>query len=655
MLVCQSCRQDLRREVCVRCGRLARVNAREADGPVCNRCYLRDPKRHEICRGCGEAHRVAYRDAEGQPWCAPCYPRTQRGCAGCGRVRSTTAYTDDGPVCDTCYKRDHQPRRRCGGCGKLRTIKLRATDTSPDLCTVCYLGPIDICAGCGQRRPRRHRRDGQPLCERCYQQPPRRCDFCGRQAPITALWSTGAVCKGCYPRIRSQPIRCPGCRQDRILTGVDEQGRAVCGQCAGNSPAYLCTHCGQSADGFVRGMCSRCSLHQRVEELLAGPDGQIPAHLQPIAWRLQEARNAKSALTWLERSSAVPILVDLAHHDGPLSHNLLDGYPRSRYTNMIRLALVHSGALPERVELLEQVDTWLDQFLTDKPSHHVRLVRPFAQWVVLRRARQRVRRQPFTEGSASWARQQIRAAADFLGWLDQHGIALADLDQHTMDQWLDHGGGQHYTVRYFLIWARRHRLVLQAVRVPRRQHKTPEQRIGDDEHWNHLRRCLHDTALPVRVRVAGALLLLYGQPISRIVRISTNHLTHRGDDTYLTINRRPLLLPQPIAALINDLSQTATPKSQIAGRGSPSPLLFPGQLPGQHLSVGYLVRELNQHGIRTRAARNTALLDLASELPAAILADLLGMHINTATRWVKKTRRDWTSYLAARAETRLSS
>jgi ribosomal protein L40E len=71
MLVCQSCRQDLRREVCVRCGRLARVNAREADGPVCNRCYLRDPKRHEICRGCGEAHRVAYRDAEGQPWCAP--------------------------------------------------------------------------------------------------------------------------------------------------------------------------------------------------------------------------------------------------------------------------------------------------------------------------------------------------------------------------------------------------------------------------------------------------------------------------------------------------------------------------------------------------------------------------------------------------------
>ena len=654
MMVCQSCAQDLRRELCVRCGRLARVNAREDDGPVCSRCYLRDTKRHETCHGCGKARRVAYRDADGQPWCAPCYPRPQRTCAGCGQVRPTTAFTAAGPVCDACYAREHRPRRRCGGCGALRTIKLRATDTNPDLCSVCYLGPIDACVGCGQRRPRRHRRDdGEPLCGSCYEPPRRRCDFCGEQALITAHWATGDVCVGCYPRIRSQPSRCPGCEQDRILTGVDHDGHAVCGQCAGTGPVYLCTRCGQSADGFVRDLCSRCALHQRVEELLGGPDGQIPPHLQEIARRLREAPNAKSALTWLDRSGGVPILADLARHDGPLTHGLLDGYPRTRFTNMIRLALVHTGALPERVELLEQVDTWLDEFLADRPSHHRHLVRPFAQWMVLRRARQRVQRRPFTEGSASWARQQIRVAADFLAWLDQRGTAIADLDQRAVDLWLDHGGGQHYTVRYFLIWARRHRLVPPMIQVPRRQHKTPEQRIGDDERWIQLRRCLHDAALSRRVRVAGALLLLYGQPISRIVRIGTGHLSHSGDDTYLTINHCPLLLPPPIATLIHELSQTATPKSQIAGRGSPSALLFPGQLPGQHLSVNFLVRELNELGIRARAARNTALLDLASELPAAILADLLGLHINTATRWIKKTRRDWTGYLAARTATAL--
>jgi hypothetical protein len=40
---------------------------------------------------------------------------------------------------------------------------------------------------------------------------------------------------------------------------------------------------------------------------------------------------------------------------------------------------------------------------------------------------------------------------------------------------------------------------------------------------------------------------------------------------------------------------------------------------------------------------------LAGDLPAAILAGLLGMHVTTAVRWVTYARRDWTSYLAARA------
>jgi hypothetical protein len=58
---------------------------------------------------------------------------------------------------------------------------------------------------------------------------------------------------------------------------------------------------------------------------------------------------------------------------------------------------------------------------------------------------------------------------------------------------------------------------------------------------------------------------------------------------------------------------------------------------------------LNRHGITVRPARNGALAALASDLPAAILADLLGLHVNTAVRWVTYARRDWTDYLALRA------
>jgi hypothetical protein len=52
-----------------------------------------------------------------------------------------------------------------------------------------------------------------------------------------------------------------------------------------------------------------------------------------------------------------------------------------------------------------------------------------------------------------------------------------------------------------------------------------------------------------------------------------------------------------------------------------------------------------------RAGRNTALIVLASELPAAVLEDLLGIDIVTATRWAGYAKRDWQTYLANRHET----
>lgn len=35
-------------------------------------------------------------------------------------------------------------------------------------------------------------------------------------------------------------------------------------------------------------------------------------------------------------------------------------------------------------------------------------------------------------------------------------------------------------------------------------------------------------------------------------------------------------------------------------------------------------------------------------MPAAVLADFLGIHVNTAVRRVNYARQDWTAYLAAR-------
>ena len=69
----------------------------------------------------------------------------------------------------------------------------------------------------------------------------------------------------------------------------------------------------------------------------------------------------------------------------------------------------------------------------------------------------------------------------------------------------------------------------------------PEQILDDDERWVLLRRCLGDDSPSLRVRVAGALVLLYGQIPSRIVELTVDQITTQRSDTYLALREHPVL------------------------------------------------------------------------------------------------------------------
>lgn len=77
--------------------------------------------------------------------------------------------------------------------------------------------------------------------------------------------------------------------------------------------------------------------------------------------------------------------------------------------------------------------------------------------------------------------------------------------------------------------------------------------------------------------------------------------------------------------------------------------LFPGRRPGHPMSASAMSTRLRSLGIEPRAARNTALLQLGAELPSLVLADLLGLHINTAERWNAAAGARWITYAAARS------
>ncbi len=59
-----------------------------------------------------------------------------------------------------------------------------------------------------------------------------------------------------------------------------------------------------------------------------------------------------------------------------------------------------------------------------------------------------------------------------------------------------------------------------------------------------------------------------------------------------------------------------------------------------------LGERLRQLGLHPGQARSTALFQLATELPAALLARMLGIHIAVAVAWQRASSGDWTTYAA---------
>ncbi|MFF3595192.1 hypothetical protein [Kitasatospora indigofera] len=55
---------------------------------------------------------------------------------------------------------------------------------------------------------------------------------------------------------------------------------------------------------------------------------------------------------------------------------------------------------------------------------------------------------------------------------------------------------------------------------------------------------------------------------------------------------------------------------------------------------------LRKLGIRVAETRSTALFQLATKLPSAILARTLGIHINVAVKWQRAAAGDWAAYAA---------
>jgi hypothetical protein len=173
----------------------------------------------------------------------------------------------------------------------------------------------------------------------------------------------------------------------------------------------------------------------------------------------------------------------------------------------------------------------------------------------------------------------------------------------------------------------------------------PQVTIDSEKRWADARRLLSDDTLPTSDRVAGLLLILYAQKIATISQLTADDVTIDGGTVAITFGTSPVVLPAPLASLVRELIATRRGKAKI---GTPDDVtwLFPGGRPGQPFGDDRIGERLHKIGIRPKQDRATALFTLATELPAAILARLLGVHIKVAVQWQKASAGDWAAYAA---------
>jgi hypothetical protein len=547
-----------------------------------------------------------------------------------------------------------QPRRRCGRCGRVNEIAVRAEGDRLDVCVNCYRPPNATCGRCGRDRPCRYISEGRPTCMTCIPRRTARCAHCGEDRPPIVRWPEGPVCGHCYDSALRRRGRCAGCGELRRLTAPPGPGATRCCDCAGTRPLARCSECGIEDKLYERGRCDRCALARRADELLAGPDGTVPAALAGVHAALVASAVPRKALNWMRSGAGAPILAAVATGTMALTHTALDEHPKPRAADHVRQMLVVHGALPERDEAVTRLERWIAAKLAavNRPDD-AGLVRRFATWHVLRSLRRRVEHQPPDHRVATrHARNQVNTAIGLLDWLHQRNIALADCTQHDVDRWLA-GPPLRREARHFLTWATRRGLAAKLTIRVIPEH--PGDALDAEDRWTIVRRLLHDDQLDLIDRVAGSFVLLYAQPLSRIAVITREQVTLRDAAVSMCFAAHQLDLPEPLAGLVATLA-TGTRRGHV-GIGAPATTrwLFPGHLPGRPITPARLGARLAVFGIDARAARRAALLQLAAELPAPVLAGSLGITTTTAVDWIKAAGGDWANYAADVTRTRFAT
>jgi len=357
----------------------------------------------------------------------------------------------------------------------------------------------------------------------------------------------------------------------------------------------------------------------------------------------------RQGFDWLRRGTGVSVLRSLTTGELPISHKALDeivGEKRGRATAVehVRTLLVGTGALPARDEPLSRLERTID--LTVARAHPLdqQVLDAFARWHVLAGARRRISRGSQSRGVCLGAALDVSVASRFLAWLRTEGISPTAIPQEKIDHWAREHAGHTIDLATFLRWTGK-RGMTSGGHVHRPPRADPRAFTEAEQHYELAQRCLSDDTMPPRDPLIVGLVVLYAQPLRAVSQLRRADVVSIDAGTTVRLGREPVVLMEPLGEIARDAASSPIhPGSVVRAGGRPTPWLFPGAAPERPANAESLRRRLHGYGVESRAARQTALLNLARDVPNGVLADLLGIDDSTAEQWRVLAGSQWVAY-----------
>jgi hypothetical protein len=452
----------------------------------------------------------------------------------------------------------------------------------------------------------------------------------------------GPLCAACHAAAVRTRGSCAGCGTYRLLPGMDSVGCRLCRLCAGIDEDFTCQRCGTEWN-LVNGICEWCQLADLLDDLVVGD-----VDLQALRARLLAAARPDRIIIWLYARHARDLLHRLATGAIPLTHAGLDAFENRRSADHVRGLLVAVGLLPKRDDGLARFDRWVANHLDEHAgtADELRMLSQFATWKLRPELIKRAHGQAVSEGQVNGATQRIRVAGGLLNWLRGRGRELSACTQADIDAWFASPPSTRVHAVPFLRWAMATR------RAPKL--KLTRRRFGNARVLDHaerleiLRRLLDPSTGSIEHRVAAMMLVLLGQPFTRIAALTLSDVIVQNGNLSVRLGEGVVPLPPPFSDMVSDL--IARRPNLTTASNPTSPFLFPGRSADNHLLPSTLRTAAIQMGIDIMGARSGALRQLVLDCPPTVVAEALGYSHQAMDRHARRAGSPWSSYAALRSE-----